>query len=255
MLTRLEIKMEPCQELRVNASSLLQGVLMEQIDSDYAEYLHSLEMNPYTQHLEWREGEPVWILTTVTEEAENQILQPLLSADFKRIYVKHKDMELAVREKAVKQVMYRDLLQQTYFGSCGRTLEIEFVTPTAFKTGGRYQFYPTITHIFQSLARKHDGVRTDTEIFSEELMQEVDEKLEVTGYRLRSTRFHLEGVKIPAFLGTLRIRIHGPQQFVNLIHFLLQFGTYSGVGIKSSIGMGAIRVVEVQRRKETEIER
>ena len=42
MLTRLEIKMEPCQELRVNASSLLQGVLMEQIDSDYAEYLHSL---------------------------------------------------------------------------------------------------------------------------------------------------------------------------------------------------------------------
>ena len=30
--------------------------------------------------------------------------------------------------------------------------------------------------------------------------------------------------------------------FVNLIHMLAAFGTFSGVGIKTSMGMGAVRL-------------
>ena len=39
----------------------------------------------------------------------------------------------------------------------------------------------------------------------------------------------------------------GPQQFVNLMNLLVRIGEYSGVGIKTAMGMGAVEIIE---RKE-----
>ena len=54
--------------------------------------------------------------------------------------------------------------------------------------------------------------------------------------------FHLEGIKIPSFVGNITLKINGTRQFVNLINMLCEFGVYSGVGIKTAIGMGSIGV-------------
>ena len=109
---------------------------------------------------------------------------------------------------------------------------------------GKYQFYPTVFHIFQSLAKKYDAVSGETEIFSEQLMKEIEEHLFVIRYNLRSCPFNLEGVRIPAFRGQLTLKSTGPQMFTNLIHMLAVFGTFSGVGIKSAMGMGALDIKE-----------
>ena len=77
---------------------------------------------------------------------------------------------------------------------------------------------------------------------------QIEKYIEITDYRLMSTYFHMEGVKIKSFKGKLTFKIHGPKQFVNLINMLLRFGEYSGVGIKASIGMGAINVETKERR-------
>ena len=61
-------------------------------------------------------------------------------------------------------------------------------------------------------------------------------------------KFHLEGVKIASFMGSITIKIGGPQSLVNLVHLLMYFGEYSGVGIKTAIGMGKISVVENKKR-------
>ena len=42
----------------------------------------------------------------------------------------------------------------------------------------------------------------------------------------------------------------GPQQMVNLMHMLLHFGTYSGVGIKTAMGMGGFQIEERKRINE-----
>ena len=41
---------------------------------------------------------------------------------------------------------------------------------------------------------------------------------------------------------------------VNLIHFLLSYAQYSGVGIKTAIGMGAMIVKEERRREDGKTE-
>ena len=57
-------------------------------------------------------------------------------------------------------------------------------------------------------------------------------------------RFHLEGTSIPAFMGHMEVHINGPQPLVNLIHLLLRYGEYAGVGIKTAMGMGAMRITD-----------
>ena len=37
---------------------------------------------------------------------------------------------------------------------------------------------------------------------------------------------------------------------VNLMHMLLRFGTYSGIGIKTAMGMGGLQIEERKRTNE-----
>ena len=42
----------------------------------------------------------------------------------------------------------------------------------------------------------------------------------------------------------LDIKINGTNQIVSLLHMLLAFGEYSGIGIKCALGMGAVAIEE-----------
>lgn len=253
MFTQLTIILENKQNYDYNISSLMQGVLMEFISPEYADRLHNDGLKPYTQHIEKEGDNLIWIITTMTDEAESEIIDAIISSEKRDIKIEHKEDCLAIKSKELQYVSYQELMNDTYFGKCSRTVKIDFKTPTAFKTGGRYQFYPTVELLMGSLINKHDAVSEATKVKSEEIMEEITRNVSIIGYRLRSTSFHLEGVRIPAFVGHITIRITGTQQFVNLVNLLLAFGEYSGVGIKTAIGMGAISIE--QQRKEKRVER
>ena len=97
------------------------------------------------------------------------------------------------------------------------------------------------------MIQKYDAVRAQTEIAEDDLLEDLQRFISVIGYNLRSTFFSVEGVTIPSFTGTLLLKISGPQQLVNLVHLLLRFGTYSGVGIKTAMGMGALQLIEKRK--------
>lgn len=70
----------------------------------------------------------------------------------------------------------------------------------------------------------------------------LEEVLILKNYNLRSNTFSLEGIRVPSFCGELEYFINAPQHIINMVHMLAEFGTYSGVGIKTSMGMGGIKV-------------
>ena len=63
-------------------------------------------------------------------------------------------------------------------------------------------------------------------------------------YNLRSTKYLLGDVKIPSFFGEIECYINAPQHIVNMVHMLAEFAEYSGVGIKTTLGMGGIDVIK-----------
>lgn len=217
---------------------------MQQIDPAYGEILHRSELKPYSQYLDISAKQAVWVLQTLTASAEEHLLMALGLSEGNTIYLKRLEQSVKITAIERERSSHEELLEQIFFTQCERTIQIRFVTPTAFKVQGHYQIYPTILHIFRSLIQKYDATQARTEIAEDGLMDDLQRFVSVIGYDLRSTFFFVEGITIPSFTGTVLLKISGPQQLVNLVHLLLHFGTYSGIGIKTAMGMGAIQIMK-----------
>ena len=243
MLARIEMKLRCQDNLSYQMSSLFHGVLMERLSEEYGAYLHESRLHPYAQHLECRDREWYWIVNALNKEAvRNIIYEGLLPVD--SITVKRRELELSLDRKKVDECTYRELTDQFYFLESRRYIEVHFITPTAFKQQGRYVFYPDLRCIYQSLMNKYDAAVKEESMCDEETLKELCRNSEIKHYDLKSTQFYLEGVRIPSFIGKITIRIGGTQTMTNFANLLFQFGTYSGVGIKTSLGMGAIKLLE-----------
>ena len=243
MLAKLEMKLGETELMSYQMSSLFHGMLMELISEDYAEKLHESRLHPYSQHLEKRNNEWYWIVNTLNDEAKNEIIiKALLPAD--RILIKKKDLELKVIEKRYTELPDSELASFFYNEQGKRYITIRFVTATAFKNEGRYINYPDIGMIYSNLMNKYSASSNEESMRDDETLEQLISNTEINRYELRSTLFSLEGVRIPAFIGSITFRIKGTQTMCNFANMLFRFGTYSGIGIKTSIGMGAITITE-----------
>ena len=247
MFGKLEIRIRAEGELNYQMSSLFHGALMELLSEEYAEFLHQSRVHPYSQHLEHRNGAWYWILCALNKDAIQQIFQEgILRVN--RIFLKKPGIEVRFVDVRSEQISHRELAKWFYQAIGSRYLDIQFLTPAAFKQRGKYIFYPDMRCIYQSLMNKYDAVSEEVWL-DEDALDELCEHTEVVRYDLKSTYFHLEGVRIPSFYGQMTIRIGGTQTMANFANLLLRFGEYSGIGVKASIGMGAIRINLKERTK------
>ena len=108
-----ELKMELKNDsLDFRQSSNLQGVIMERIDSDYADVLHSSRLNPYSQCL-IREGEKkIWYIRTVTQEAYEKILLPLVRLD--EFSIKNGMCKVAIANRTLESCSEDALMEEFY---------------------------------------------------------------------------------------------------------------------------------------------
>lgn len=238
MLSSLNIELEGKIEKSRNdlLGSLFQGFIMENIDTDYADTLHVSTLHPYSQYVTMTDDKIIWTLNTLNAEAKEKIADKIKKME--KVNIKYKEKEYKIVSTKEKSISYKDLVKENYLKDGSRRLKVSFLTPTSFKQDGRYVIFPTVRLIFQSLMLKFDKSSSDMEVFGKDILETFESYTEITMYKLRSTYFHLGGIKIPSFIGDITITIKGPAQLVNLANLLLKFGTYSGVGIKTGIGMG-----------------
>lgn len=241
MLIRLEMKLDTDGNLSYQMASRFHGFLMEQISPEYAELMHQSQLHPYTQHLEKRKSSWYWIINCLSQESFQYILQDGLEM-LEEITLYNLENPIKILQKVYEEYSLEKLAELFYKGQCSRYLQIHFISPTAFKQNGRYLFFPDIRCIYQSLMNKYDAVVGDEGMKDEETLAYLCDNTQMVWYDLKSVSYHLEGVKIPSYIGKITLKIKGAQTMVNFAHALFQFGEYSGVGIKTSLGMGAIKL-------------
>ncbi len=242
MLARLDMKLECTETLSYQMSSLFHGAIMEMISKEYAEYLHHSQLHPFTQHLERRGKEWHWIVCCMDETAIQYMMKEAL-LQLEVIEIKKRGLQITIAEKDYSIIEQKKLLEDFYEKQSGRYIELHFVTPTAFRQRGRYLFYPDIRCIYQSLMNKYDAVTEEESMLDEEALEQLCENTEIVRYDLKSVCFYMEGVKIPSFIGKITMKLTGTQTMADFADLLLRFGTYSGVGIKAALGMGAYRII------------
>ena len=146
-----ELKVEfDSNEINFQQSSNLQGVLMENISSEYAEKLHGNQLNPYSQCILKEEGKTIWYLKTLNTEAYEMLLLPMTKIDTITLRKKNKTVNLLNKTVRIKED--KELIKEFYENKCSRYLELSFKTPTSFKRDGKYVIYPDLSLIYGSLA-------------------------------------------------------------------------------------------------------
>ena len=243
-----ELKMELDNEtLDYKQSSNLQGVIMEHIEEEYAETLHQSNLKPYSQCVVKQDDKRIWYIRTVTQEAYKKMIIPL--SQLNEFEIKNGQIHANIVRRDFESRAENELLKEFYEIPANRFLNLTFQTPTAFKSNGKYVFYPDIRMIYQSLMMKYTASSEEMDMIDEDTLEQLTQNSEIVRYHLRSMSFPLEGVNIPGFVGSIRLKIKGTDTMARYARMLMKYGQYSGVGIKTAMGMGAIRLMEQGEKK------
>lgn len=146
-LSRLTLTLEvdaPLERARVaTLGPHLHGVLMESIPADYVQTLHTVPVNPYSQYALARSTTSLeWKISTLTNEARQQIVGPINDAAFAGFRLRASGIATQVTSRSLEQNPLSQFARIFYARPETRKFRVEFLTPTAFKQSGEYVFWP-----------------------------------------------------------------------------------------------------------------
>lgn len=244
MISSMKIVLENQNQYDYNIGSIMHGALMQKInDKRYAEIIHENNLKPFSQHIycDKAANKLIWRISSLDNEAFENIILPLIKEDFSSIYLENKKYSLNVVEKKYESIKYKDFVEKHFTTTdLKRFYKMIFITPTSFKSNGEYQIFPSIELIFKSLLSKWNGFSKEISLEDESLLEHLCEYTKISNYSLKSTKFHLERTKINSFIGNVVFRMNGPEQLTKITRMLLEFSKYSGIGIKNALGMGGV---------------
>jgi len=245
MLSSLELVLEPTGDYYAGTStgSLFHGWLVEHVSPEFADKMHNQGPKPYSQHLIRRKGTAVWRINTLNKDAYDAVILNLLQNPPEGIYLKGKGALFKVNKMEPGPVFhsYKELADYYYLEkSLNRTIRIKTSSPVSFRSDERYQIFPQVHFIFQSLINRWNLFADAVSMEDKETLLSLVKNTRISSYNLRSNVFHLEGVRIPCFSGLMELKVSGPEALARLVGLLIAFGEFSGLGIKTALGMGGI---------------
>lgn len=243
-MKRIVISFSRISRSPINLSTKLHGFLMENLDPDYVTWLHEQEYNPYSMKVIHQNDKTLWSLYLLTDEAIKQILPFLLELKKAELH----DLPTLIVESFSMQDLSSQQLLELFNQDQDRSFyTIHFQTPTGFRSQGEYVLFPSMRLIFHSLMMKYARLVENRQDIEEETLDYLVKHSRITSYRLESSYFNVHGQKIPGFRGRLTFKITGPNTLKAYANMLLKFGEYSGLGMKTSLGMGSL---ELEERKD-----
>lgn len=240
----LKVRSSNQQSLSNSWGYSLYGVLAQCIDSDYMEILHQQNSTPIHQFLEVlpNHTEALWHIHLLNDEAIHFVGEAIESREFFSVQQYH--TKLQVLEKKEETVLSELSFCQKYLVErpSERRQTLHFLTPVGFKSQEVYQIFPTEELIIKSLWNHWQNYSTELPLEGDDVQAQLIDNVKIVDYRLRSTRFPLKGFNIPSFTGNIVLKIYGPESLVRLVNLLTHFGEYSGLGMKTALGMGGYRL-------------
>jgi CRISPR-associated endoribonuclease Cas6 len=238
----VQCKINGDQEASYNWGSLFHGVLLELLPEDVGEILHQSQLRPFSQfvlptqkgHLSWNIG--LW----------DDTLAPIIKKEvlaLSQIELKHKGLTLDILDIKEESQSKEEYFTRFFTTSAPcRRYEIEFLTPCTHKQNGTYTLFPTPELIIQSLYRRYGAFAQDISIQDPEAMWQISQGLQIVRYSLRSAIYYLENTRIIGYKGKITLIIRGPVELARLAGALLFFAEYAGLGVKTALGMGGVRI-------------
>lgn len=235
--------------------------LLAQDDPALAERLHEANgRRPFTCSTLWgarRQGgslslrpeEPVFLrFTGLTAEVSTHLQR---WAETPPPAVELEGARLAVQQATLDPALQPWAGQASYDALAARHLlpgdnpppyvELEFFSPTAFRSGGRTLPVPLPALVYGSLVEKWNAFAPVA--VSEEVRRFAEECLAISRYHLSTRPISAKGESLQiGFVGSCRYSaMNRDRYWLSVIHLLSDYAFYAGVGYQTTSGMGQAR--------------
>lgn len=246
MITKHKIFFKADSKLPLYLGACFQSILLETLDRELAEELHSGEhgLRPYTNTSYRQDDSFIWEINALNETMSNAI-QAKLSGLLQDQYLRSFETTLKYQDKhEFYSTSHKDLFKKFYSREFkeNNIVNLKFITPTSIKTEGRYLHYPREDLIIFSLLRKWDDYSSDIKLFDQDLYETIINQFSISSIKnLKSQFVPIDKGKVSGFIGNVDFKIKPSTRQINqLINLLLEYSNFSGIGIKTAIGMGKI---------------
>ena len=245
LIRRYQIKMLAEADTHINSSLAYSfyGELMRHISCGFADQIHEQGFTPISQFAESTGGSSfVWHVSLFGGRAVGEV-SPFLdrlssvSLDDKDITL-HVDSTPEIIETDLREILMNASKSEEEYSQ----REIRLITPTTFKSAGEYVLFPSASLVIRSLVSSWNALQGEIVLDDEDMLRMLHEGIRISGYRLFSTTYRMKGQHIPSFTGSLRFRSRLSAPLKNIWEALLLFGEYSGMGIKTALGMGGYKI-------------
>ena len=155
------------------------------------------------------------------------------------------EVELVVSAASGKVVSADDLYRECIVSrkEPPRKLTLRFVSPTAFRSGGRNMLFPLPRLVWQSADRAWSAVsRVD---FGRHLHRLAEEDIHASRFALSTRILHFDRSRQVGVVGRCEYILCGTHEdLCRAFHLLARFSEFSGLGMKTTMGMGQVRFGE-----------
>lgn len=233
MIKQFQLTLIPDKKTNRNLGYFLYGALMEHIPHHLGEQCHKNGFTPIRQYLQ-RDGSVfLWNITLFGQAIS--ALEPVLKEG--TVWrVRRENLSLRCVSVGCSPV----LEAEDFFQMSHSQYSLQFHTATAFKQKKQYQNMPSSHLIFQNLSRKWNDAFPTARIEDQdgEGIEAIAQGVYYKNFSLHQEKYVLKEQIISAFVGELEFGFRLSGFHLTLCQVLLEFAHYSGVGIKTSLGMG-----------------
>ena len=234
---RITFRTAPGQALYPDSAYRLYAYLLEQLPPEDAALVHDTGTGGIGQFLQYQKDPGPDVSTlNLLQDGIGAILGPVLET-MTQLCILGQCFSILSRER--RQMTLDSLLSHSITAN---RATITFCVPTAFKQNGRYTIFPQERLILQSLVMRWNESFPMCALEDPDAFDAMLAGVHIVDYQLRSTRFLLKGVRIPGFVGSCVLEAKLAPPLLQLLNSLLSFADFSGIGIKTGIGMGGVQV-------------
>ncbi len=244
-------KLLPGNALQVNG---LFYHLMQEADPVYSKELHDRDsIKPYTlSSMKW-EGGGHWQnevvkgnkysfkITFMEAKAFQLLHRSLMEYYTNKLIVKVGDLNFNIDNiELLKMELVEDILTKPLDF---KKFRIDFISPTSFRRHGINWLFPDTHSIFKSLLIKCNALNLNIDL-SEEELEEINNYVFPVKYDLKTRLFNMGNYKMVGFEGNCHYEVKSAlsETVKNKICTMLKLANYSGVGYKTTMGLGQVVV-------------
>jgi CRISPR-associated endoribonuclease Cas6 len=271
MLISAVLTIRPLQESTISADQgrATNGLFLEWVqraDPGLAQELHDIEgVKPFTVSGLLGLGRAVrgevnldpdhplwWRVTTLTPRLSQVVLEQVLPSLPDQLILADQPFQVVgatvdeTEHPWAGQTSYEDLAQRHLLGAEEPSpwLNLEFATPTTFRSEGKHLPFPLPGLVFDHWLSKWNrfaplSLHPDVKRFAEEC-------LAVSRYQLRSQVVRFGPATFIGFIGRCSFRaLRRDPYWLRLLHTLAAYAFYCGTGHKTTMGLGQTRVQRV----------